>query len=301
MLPPLVLALCAHLSTSFNLQSGPLHTGRTTSRSRRAIASDGEVEVKVNVKPPSAKTAEPEDAKSTSSGSSSVNIRVRPKSEPASEVPDAADEAVETKVTIKAPKAVAVVAEEESGDPVPTEPAGPQELLMTAFEAGNCTLLLEALQMGANPNIRDPKGRTPLHFVAGIGLAPACVLLIHFGAQVDVQDEDGLTPMHMAAGYANAMTLKVLIAAGGDPELAGTTQGTPMEIVTNLAEFQYEDFMKQKMESMSPMKRFQKKDPKLDKLIRCTEVLESREKILNETVWENELSEVLKTIKLNNS
>ena len=54
----------------------------------------------------------------------------------------------------------------------------------------------------------ERKGRTPLHFMAGVGLAPACVLLIHYGAQVDTRDNDGLTPMHMAAGYANAQTLK---------------------------------------------------------------------------------------------
>jgi len=48
--------------------------------------------------------------------------------------------------------------------------------------------VLEALLDGANPNIRDPNGRTGLHFMAGVGLAPACVLLIHFGADVDALD-----------------------------------------------------------------------------------------------------------------
>eukprot|EP00965_Chrysotila_dentata_P239378 6203074-Pleurochrysis_carterae.AAC.1 len=118
-------------------------------------------------------------------------------------------------------------------------------MLLRGTQAANLTLILDALKMGANPNVRDSNGRTPLHFMAGVGLAPACVLLIQFGepftscsyasyfnlvrkspttlrslgcvgADIEAIDGQGLTPVHMAAGYANAQTLKVLIAAGAD-------------------------------------------------------------------------------------
>ena len=61
------------------------------------------------------------------------------------------------------------------------------------------TQLLDALLAGANPNLRDPNGRTGLHFMCGIGLAPACVLLIHFGADVDARDNAGLAPVSAGA------------------------------------------------------------------------------------------------------
>jgi ankyrin repeat protein len=64
------------------------------------------------------------------------------------------------------------------------------------------------------------------------------MLLIHFGAQLDIRDEAGLTPMHMAAGYANAQTLRVLVAAGADTNLKGDVQGTPFEIVCALGDYQ---------------------------------------------------------------
>ncbi|EOD10397.1 hypothetical protein EMIHUDRAFT_446199, partial [Emiliania huxleyi CCMP1516] len=69
--------------------------------------------------------------------------------------------------------------------------------------------------------------------MCGIGLAPACVLLIHFGADVDARDNAGLAPVHMAAGYANAQCLRVLIAAGADHTAVGD-QGTPLDVVERL-------------------------------------------------------------------
>ena len=43
-----------------------------------------------------------------------------------------------------------------------------EEELLNATQTADCLGLLAALQKGANPNIRDPKGRTPLHFMCGV-------------------------------------------------------------------------------------------------------------------------------------
>merc|ERR1719181_2255996 len=85
-------------------------------------------------------------------------------------------------------------------EPPPTEE---DEMLVTATRTGNSEMCLEALKKGANPNLRDPNGRTPLHFLAGLGCAPGMVLLIHYGADINAADLDGLTPVQLAAGYAN--------------------------------------------------------------------------------------------------
>jgi len=176
----------------------------------------------------------------------------------------------------------------------PPKPARPveEELLLNATQSANCTQILEALQAGANPNVRDPKGRTPLHFMAGVGLAPACVLLIHFGAQIDAQDADGLTPLHMAAGYANARTLRVLVAAGADIELTGTGQGTPFEIVKNLGEYQWNQVFN------SGKKKLKKKDEKLMKLKQCVDILIDPQQVRDDNKWEDLLEETLRVIAI---
>ena len=127
-----------------------------------------------------------------------------------------------------------------------------------------------------------PKGRTPLHFVAGLGLAPAAVILIHFGAQVDVRDADNLTPMHMASGYANAQTLRVLVAAGADHQVVGNNQGTPTEVVIALGDYQLTQWF-----NRTGAEKLKKKDEKLEKLKACLDVLDNIEEVRNEEKWDD--------------
>jgi len=155
--------------------------------------------------------------------------------------------------------------------------------LLEATQKANCTKILEALQTGVNPNIRDPKGRTPLHFMSGVGLAPGVVLLIHFGADVEARDEDGLAPIHMAAGYANAQTLRVLVAAGADANVTATSQGTPLSVVLQLGEYQLKAFIEEKK---GALQRFKKKDEKLEKLKACLEVLEDPQAVRDDSDWD---------------
>jgi len=130
--------------------------------------------------------------------------------------------------------------------------------------------------------------------MAGVGLAPACVLLIHFGARVDVQDEDGLTPLHMAAGYANARTLKVLVAAGADLQLTGEGQGTALEVVQGLGEYEYKKVFGGEVKK----EMFKKKDEKLQKLKMCVDVLLEPEKVKAENQWEDMLRDTMRVLSL---
>merc|ERR1712196_197968 len=119
---------------------------------------------------------------------------------------------------------------------------------------------------------------------------------IHYGAQVDVTDQDGLTPLHMAAGYANAQTLRVLVTAGADEKLTGDNQGTAIEVVTALGEYQYSDWKEKQKKGSRLLKRFQKKDEKLEKLKLCMEVLQDVEKVRNDECWDQMLRDVLRTM-----
>mmetsp|Transcript_145197 Transcript_145197/g.251424 ORF Transcript_145197/g.251424 Transcript_145197/m.251424 type:complete len:349 (-) Transcript_145197:293-1339(-) len=203
------------------------------------------------------------------------------------------DDTMTTVVKVKKPSgasvSVAPAPTPSSEDPMAGLSDAEQRLL-EGSQRGNCTLILEALREEANPNILDPNGRTPLHFVAGLGVAPAVVLLIHFGAQVDIPDEQGLTPLHMAAGYANKQTLKVLIGAGANPDVVSPTGGTPLQIIVSRGEFQLKQFMNRTgIQKFNP----KKKDDKLEELKACLDIFDNVEKIKEEMNWDEMLGEVL--------
>jgi len=54
------------------------------------------------------------------------------------------------------------------------------------------------LYFGANPNIADENGVTPLHVACSIGVVPLVELLIDNGAWINVRDGDGDTPIFYA-------------------------------------------------------------------------------------------------------
>lgn len=232
--------------------------------------------------------SEPPASSSPTASGTKIAIRVKKPGEGAAKAAEPATTAVDDStmtITVKAaPKPEVVDAPKVSNLPKRTPAEG---RLFEATQAANCTQLLDALLEGANPNIRDPNGRTGLHFMAGIGLAPACVLLIHFGADVNARDNTGLAPIHMAAGYANAQCLRVLLIGGADPTLIGD-QGTPLDVVERLGDYQFNEFMNRK-----GAEKLKKKDDKLEKLKACAEALLDPEKVREKEDWDSMLKEVL--------
>ena len=247
---------------------------RAPNCARAAVRAEEGGGVKVSIKAPSAKTAEAAEA---AAPATSVKISVKAPSKDgaaakAAAAPPApaaaAASTMTTTVKVNAPTAAPAA---------PAAPAGPkrtpaEEELLAGTQGANMTRVLTALQDGANPNICDPKGRTPLHFSAGVGLAPAVLLLIHFGADMNARDAEGLTPLHMAAGYANPETMKLLIAAGADTTLVGEKQGTALSVVQSLGQYQWEKFYKEEKKGLQD--RFKKKDEKLEKLRKCMDAFE---------------------------
>ena len=297
MLISLVAVLTVSVSGFHAAIGHPCQPSRAdTTRSRPALLTESsDQKPKITIRAPNKAASVGAAAAAVSEGGTKVTVRVRSPSESASPAvasvapDDVDDDMVVSSVTVKAPARAA--------SPPPAPSTGPkltasETLLLEATQKANCSQVLEALQLGANPNVRDPKGRTPLHFVAGVGLAPAAVLLIHFGAQLDARDEDGLTPLHMAAGYANAQTLRVLVSAGADPELAGA-QGTPAEVVSKLGDYQLQVVWRERKDIK---KRFNKKDEKLERLKACMDVLVQPESIRETAVWDDILLDAMKAI-----
>jgi len=74
-------------------------------------------------------------------------------------------------------------------------------------------LLIDA---GADVNIRDEKGHTPIHEAALHTNIEFMKILIGKRADVNVKDEKGWTPLHWAVSNRHFQVVKLLIDAGAD-------------------------------------------------------------------------------------
>ena len=74
----------------------------------------------------------------------------------------------------------------------------------------------DLLSKGANPNVKDNRGRTPLHHAAFYGYAENVQALLAAGADPNARDNEGWTPLNAAnSGRNDRRVIKMLRAAGG--------------------------------------------------------------------------------------
>lgn len=100
------------------------------------------------------------------------------------------------------------------------------------------------LQEGANPNIADNRGRTPLVAAAEIGFIEGVEALVRRGARVDVTNQTGETPLISAVHARNIELMEVLLQNGANPDLADNTgrsareyasmPGVPARVLTTI-------------------------------------------------------------------
>lgn len=73
-------------------------------------------------------------------------------------------------------------------------------------------------QRGANPNIRDKRGVSPLMAAVQLGFNEGVEALIGAGAGVDVSSDTGETPLISAVHRRDTALMRILLEAGADPE-----------------------------------------------------------------------------------
>ena len=74
----------------------------------------------------------------------------------------------------------------------------------------------DLLSNGADPNVKDNRGRTPLHHAAFYGYAENVQALLAAGADPNAQDNEGWTPLNAAdSGRNDRRVITMLRAAGG--------------------------------------------------------------------------------------
>lgn len=74
------------------------------------------------------------------------------------------------------------------------------------------------LQRGADANIRNKKGTTPLQLATALGFTEGVEELIKKGASIDIADQTGETPLIAAVHARNVGLVRLLLAKGADPD-----------------------------------------------------------------------------------
>lgn len=91
---------------------------------------------------------------------------------------------------------------------------------------------LEALKclmaLGADMEIRDENGRTPLLLASFVGWNEGIELLINGGAYVDTQDHQGASPLNLAVMFQNFEIVKLLCDHGSNVNIQTQKKITPL-------------------------------------------------------------------------
>jgi ankyrin repeat protein len=99
-----------------------------------------------------------------------------------------------------------------------------------AARAGHTSMVELLLDHGADPNLKDGKSATALHWAIIGGHDGVVKVLARRGADLGVRDVGYNTPLHLAANYPSTQVVRTLLDAGADPLARNLEGATPLQI-----------------------------------------------------------------------
>ncbi|XP_075274175.1 arf-GAP with coiled-coil, ANK repeat and PH domain-containing protein 2 isoform X8 [Opisthocomus hoazin] len=131
--------------------------------------------------------------------------------------------------------------------------------LIQAVRGGSLVTCEFLLQNGANVNIRDVKGRGPLHHATVLGHTGQVCLFLKRGANQHATDEDGKDPLSIAVEAANADIVTLLRLARMNEEMR-ESEGLYGQPGDELYQDIFRDFSQMASNNPEKLNRFQQSD-----------------------------------------
>lgn len=106
-----------------------------------------------------------------------------------------------------------------------------QTALIAALNHGHIECARVLLDRGADVNLADPAGWSPLIHAVYFGADDALIgLLLERGAQINHQNHRGVTALYLAAGIGREEQVRWLLDRGADPTIATGSGFTPLRL-----------------------------------------------------------------------
>ena len=134
------------------------------------------------------------------------------------------------------------------------------------------------LEKGADPNIQNNKGNTPLHYLAFKGndtlVNTLAQIFLEKGADPNIKNNEGNTPLHVAIFKGKSNIVNSLLEKGAEPNIKNNEEKTPLDIAKSrgfaqiLVRLQTKESLKHAREVRSPMHKGGKRNKKRNRTIK---------------------------------
>ena len=120
--------------------------------------------------------------------------------------------------------------------------------LLEAAASGNPSLVGELINAGANVNVRDRRGSSPLHIASGKGYSEVVRKLIKSGALINAvsHGENGFAPIHFATYWNQFDVLKILERSGARLDITTHKGNTPAHLAAGKCNTNFTDYLLEK-------------------------------------------------------
>ncbi|WP_353278336.1 ankyrin repeat domain-containing protein [Wolbachia endosymbiont (group B) of Longitarsus flavicornis] len=96
------------------------------------------------------------------------------------------------------------------------------------------------VRAGADPNVKDDRGRVPLHYATGLN---GIDFLLNAGANPNVHDNEWKTPLHHIANTNYSWCVDLLLENGADPSMCDKQGKTPLDIAIDNRNYFVEEYL----------------------------------------------------------